>query len=556
MATTHAQDHDDLADAINKIEAELGINPSGAFATVAARLAASMARPGIIFAEDYGVVADNLTNNDAALDAAYDALPDAGGVIIIPGRDAATQAVRFNTGKDWTAKPVRIDGQAGRSRGVGDLIGGPNLRYNGSGAVGTVGLKLGHQGILGSIAYHGGAAEIGFEWITGASGGGAEWGALPGSKITGGGAFGCHIANGVGTGELMGTRLYGDDASLPTVLWIEEDDVWLTICYIGKGNPGLQLAAGGFVMTGGDISGEISGANGIKGQLWITAGNHSLFNGTRFGKHYGNGVLGDSAQVTVEGVDGNISYVRFADCQWTNNTGGTNDGKVDALRIIDGTGGVDRVVVSGGHMRSFNTTDEYRYALDRQGGTRVIFKPDIVENCDAGLWPAGGRPDVVGEFIATRIANQTAQRNTKVGRNSTSAGTGAATAETDLQTVTMTRGIIGVGGSLRVVAAGTISGVANTKTVRLKLGATTLATISVVAGATPDWGFEATIIGTGTAAQRIFVRAFEGATLEVVDYLTATENTTTADIVVKVTGQTADAGDEITATMLEVTSLS
>lgn len=38
-ATDHPGHHNDLADAVNKIEAELGINPSGASATVLARLA-------------------------------------------------------------------------------------------------------------------------------------------------------------------------------------------------------------------------------------------------------------------------------------------------------------------------------------------------------------------------------------------------------------------------------------------------------------------------------------------------------------------------------------
>lgn len=38
MATDHAGHHNDLADAVNKIEGELGVNPSGASATVAARL--------------------------------------------------------------------------------------------------------------------------------------------------------------------------------------------------------------------------------------------------------------------------------------------------------------------------------------------------------------------------------------------------------------------------------------------------------------------------------------------------------------------------------------
>jgi hypothetical protein len=38
MATTHAADHNNENDAINKIEAELGINPKDTYATVAARL--------------------------------------------------------------------------------------------------------------------------------------------------------------------------------------------------------------------------------------------------------------------------------------------------------------------------------------------------------------------------------------------------------------------------------------------------------------------------------------------------------------------------------------
>jgi hypothetical protein len=38
MATTHKDDHNNANDAINKIEAELGINPSASYSTVLARL--------------------------------------------------------------------------------------------------------------------------------------------------------------------------------------------------------------------------------------------------------------------------------------------------------------------------------------------------------------------------------------------------------------------------------------------------------------------------------------------------------------------------------------
>ncbi len=38
LTTDHVAHHNDMADAINKIEAELGVNPSAAFATVLLRL--------------------------------------------------------------------------------------------------------------------------------------------------------------------------------------------------------------------------------------------------------------------------------------------------------------------------------------------------------------------------------------------------------------------------------------------------------------------------------------------------------------------------------------
>jgi hypothetical protein len=46
MAVNHASHHDGLADAVNKIEAELGVNPKGGSATVAARLGLFVLRAG------------------------------------------------------------------------------------------------------------------------------------------------------------------------------------------------------------------------------------------------------------------------------------------------------------------------------------------------------------------------------------------------------------------------------------------------------------------------------------------------------------------------------
>lgn len=54
---THAALHNDANDAINKIEAELGINPSGSVATVAARLDAMSAMPAGVIAPFAGSTA-------------------------------------------------------------------------------------------------------------------------------------------------------------------------------------------------------------------------------------------------------------------------------------------------------------------------------------------------------------------------------------------------------------------------------------------------------------------------------------------------------------------
>jgi len=78
----------DLADAVNKIEAELDANPSGAFATVKARLDAIVGGGGfpIINVKDaaYGAVGNGSTDDRVAIQAALDAVPAAGGCVFFP----------------------------------------------------------------------------------------------------------------------------------------------------------------------------------------------------------------------------------------------------------------------------------------------------------------------------------------------------------------------------------------------------------------------------------------------------------------------------------------
>ncbi len=75
-ATTHPADHNDANDALNKIEAELGINPSGTYATVLARLNAIQAAP------DYTMTNVVTTRSMDANAATQDTIADVLGTLI------------------------------------------------------------------------------------------------------------------------------------------------------------------------------------------------------------------------------------------------------------------------------------------------------------------------------------------------------------------------------------------------------------------------------------------------------------------------------------------
>lgn len=69
-ASNHIGDHNNLADAVNKIEAELGVAPSSGAATVAARLASTLPIDAKV---DFGAVGDNVADDTTALQNAINA---------------------------------------------------------------------------------------------------------------------------------------------------------------------------------------------------------------------------------------------------------------------------------------------------------------------------------------------------------------------------------------------------------------------------------------------------------------------------------------------------
>lgn len=170
---------------------------------------------------------------------------------------------------------------------------------------------------------------------------------------------------------------------------------------------------------------------------------------------------------------------------------------------------------------------------------------------------AGGLNLISGIFDAPAIT-ESARRvfSRAIAGAQGNVSTGVAITEVDLQTHAIPAGTFPATGGwvIDIVAMGTCSGVNNTKTMRLKFGATTLATITLIAAATDTWTFRATIRGTGSAnSQKTLCEIMTSAS-----NITARCNQVDAAevmsgaVVIKTTGETPNASDEITSKVLDV----
>ncbi|MDD5722703.1 MAG: hypothetical protein PHY29_03060 [Syntrophales bacterium] len=128
-----------------------------------------------------------------------------------------------------------------------------------------------------------------------------------------------------------------------------------------------------------------------------------------------------------------------------------------------------------------------------------------------------------------------------------SSGTG----EDDLMTITIPAGTLRVNGGVRVTAAGTKIGSTGMKTLKMYFG-TTNWTFGTATNDTNDWRCEALIFNAGAVnTQRITWLGSHDSTIipPMSGYETGTEDTTAA-VIVKCTGECADASDTITQTMM------
>ena len=136
-------------------------------------------------------------------------------------------------------------------------------------------------------------------------------------------------------------------------------------------------------------------------------------------------------------------------------------------------------------------------------------------------------------------------------RDNTSRST-SGTGEDDLGSLSISGGTIGATGSIEVLVAGTITGAAGNKTIKLYFGGTAIITTATAAG-TSSWMLRARISNTATNAQRIFVEWGDHQSVSNYNkaYTTQTIDTTAA-VIVKATGECANGADTITETMFEV----
>lgn len=153
-----------------------------------------------------------------------------------------------------------------------------------------------------------------------------------------------------------------------------------------------------------------------------------------------------------------------------------------------------------------------------------------------------------GSVVSTDLDNMLRGLNRD---NSDHAQTGSTT-ETTLASYSVAANTVGATGGFRVLAAGSISGTAGTKTIRLYLGSALIATITQAAGTNSDWFFDAWCFNTATGAQRWFVqRNTNDALTSSFDYAT-TSIDTTANQTLKVTAQLGNAADTVTQSIWDV----
>jgi len=143
----------------------------------------------------------------------------------------------------------------------------------------------------------------------------------------------------------------------------------------------------------------------------------------------------------------------------------------------------------------------------------------------------------------------------KAAKISNGGQTTAGTGEDTLGTMTIPAATIGIGGGMRIYASGTKVGANGNKTIKFYVGATAI-TVFPATNDELDWQFEATIFNTATNFQKVTwnlksTNDSSGAATVYGGY-DETAIDTTADVIIKFTGECAHADDVVTQKMFYI----
>jgi hypothetical protein len=218
----------------------------------------------------------------------------------------------------------------------------------------------------------------------------------------------------------------------------------------------------------------------------------------------------------------------------------------DLLRVKRTTANTDYVFEGG-----VSTDTVFRYAVRADGRVEIGVGGSTARDVTLSRSAAG----VLN--VASKLQENTRFVWSKASGPGSNVGTGVNTAETDLSTFTVTGGTFPATGSHRVhiLAAGEMTGSAGQRDAKLYFGGTVIATITIAAAtAITGWGIEAWLHGTGTAnLWKVVVKAWTSAGAVAIDPTPAdTTVDPSVDFVIKVTGTTPNAADEVQSKVLDV----
>lgn len=138
-------------------------------------------------------------------------------------------------------------------------------------------------------------------------------------------------------------------------------------------------------------------------------------------------------------------------------------------------------------------------------------------------------------------------------RDNTTHTVTATASETDMGSVSLTAGIVGTTGALHILASGNVTNSASgTKTIKLYLATTLIATVSRTGANNQNWVIHAWMFNTAANAQRWIIRySTADSTATTSDYTTSSVDTASSQTL-KLTGTLTSGSDSIVQAIFDV----